>query len=105
MYRKTLEMSGPAFIKWGQWAATRRDVFPPDLCKELAKLHTQAPVHSRRFTQTAIRRALGAEVEDLFDGFEAEPIASGSIAQVYRARLSRRGALHTGLDEGVTCMA
>ena len=95
-------MSGPAFIKWGQWAATRRDVFPPDLCQELSKLHTQAPVHSLHFTQTAIRRAFGASVTDLFEGFEAEPIASGSIAQVYRARLSHRGALHTGLDEGTT---
>ena len=96
-----MEVSGPAFIKWGQWAATRRDVFPPDLCKELSKLHTQAPVHSLHFTQTAIRRAFGAGVDDLFEGFHAEPIASGSIAQVYRAKLSHRGALHTGLDEGV----
>lgn len=104
MYRKTLEVSGPAFIKWGQWAATRRDMFPPDLCKELSKLHTQAPVHSLHFTRSAIRRALGADIGDLFDGFEAEPIASGSIAQVYRARLSRRGASHTGLDVGQPCV-
>jgi hypothetical protein len=25
--------AGPAFIKWGQWAATRLDMFPPDFCR------------------------------------------------------------------------
>ena len=33
--------AGPAFIKWGQWAATRHDLFPPDFCSELEQLHTQ----------------------------------------------------------------
>ncbi len=36
-----------AFIKWGQWAATRPDLFPGDLCAELARLHTGAPRHGR----------------------------------------------------------
>jgi len=27
---------------WGQWAATRHDLFPPDLCAALEHLHTQA---------------------------------------------------------------
>lgn len=27
----TLERAGPAFIKWGQWAATRPDLFPSDV--------------------------------------------------------------------------
>lgn len=33
LMRWTLEMAGPAFIKWGQWSATRPDLFPKDLCK------------------------------------------------------------------------
>ncbi len=93
-------MLGPAFIKWGQWAATRRDMFPPDLCKELERLHTQAPVHSLQYTQAAIRQAFPGSVGALFDHFEEEPVASGSIAQVYKARLSRKGAMHTGIDAG-----
>ncbi len=28
LLRWTLERAGPAFIKWGQWAATRPDLFP-----------------------------------------------------------------------------
>ncbi|KAL3130565.1 hypothetical protein ABBQ38_008372 [Trebouxia sp. C0009 RCD-2024] len=99
-FRCTLETLGPAFIKWGQWAATRRDVFPPDLCKELERLHSHGPQHSLRFTHSAIRRAFAGSAEDLFQQFEERPVASGSIAQVYRARLSQKGALHTGMDAG-----
>ena len=39
--RRTLELAGPAFIKWGQWAATRADVFPPDFCHEVAHLQAR----------------------------------------------------------------
>ncbi|CAI9760288.1 unnamed protein product [Fraxinus pennsylvanica] len=42
---QTLERAGPAFIKWGQWAAARPDLFPRDLCIELAKLQAAAPEH------------------------------------------------------------
>lgn len=38
LVRWTLERAGPAFIKWGQWAATRPDMFPTDLCDVLASL-------------------------------------------------------------------
>ncbi|KAL0042711.1 hypothetical protein WJX79_008376 [Trebouxia sp. C0005] len=99
-FRRTLERLGPAFIKWGQWAATRRDMFPPDLCKELECLHTQAPVHSLRFTKSAIAEAFPGSVGELFEQFDEQPVASGSIAQVYKARLSHRGALHTGMLAG-----
>lgn len=36
-----LNYSGPAFIKWGQWASTRPDIFPADICDELSRLHMQ----------------------------------------------------------------
>ncbi|KAL0040620.1 hypothetical protein WJX77_012568 [Trebouxia sp. C0004] len=99
-FRTTLERLGPAFIKWGQWAATRHDMFPPDLCKELECLHTQAPVHSLHFTRSAIAQAFPGSVDELFEQFDEQPVASGSIAQVYKARLSRKGALHTGMLAG-----
>ena len=38
LVRWTLERAGPAFIKWGQWASTRPDMFPPDLCAALEQL-------------------------------------------------------------------
>ncbi|XP_043689512.1 uncharacterized aarF domain-containing protein kinase 2-like [Telopea speciosissima] len=86
----TLEIAGPAFIKWGQWAATRPDLFPKDLCSELAKLHMQAPPHSFAYTKRTIEKAFGRKLPEIFENFEEEPVASGSIAQVHRASLRFR---------------
>ena len=55
----TLERAGPAFIKWGQWAATRPDLFPPDLCTKLAQLQTGAPTHPFAYTRQAVEDAFG----------------------------------------------
>ncbi|KAE8647500.1 probable serine/threonine-protein kinase abkC [Cucumis sativus] len=87
---RSLEKGGPAFIKWGQWAATRPDLFPRDLCIELSKLHTKAPEHSFAYSRKTIERAFGRKLSEIFENFEEEPVASGSIAQVHRASLKFR---------------
>lgn len=87
---RTLEQAGPAFIKWGQWAATRPDLFPSDLCAELAKLHSNAPEHSFAYTKRTVEKAFGRKLTEIFERFEEIPIASGSIAQVHRASLRFR---------------
>jgi aarF domain-containing kinase len=96
LLRGTLEAAGPAFIKWGQWAATRHDLFPPDMCSALEALHASAPAHSAHYTTTIIHRSFGLPASDLFEWLDPEPMASGSIGQIHRARLSRQGALLTG---------
>jgi predicted unusual protein kinase regulating ubiquinone biosynthesis (AarF/ABC1/UbiB family) len=98
--RRTLERAGPAFIKWGQWAATRADLFPPDFCKELELLHTQAPAHDFPYTEAAIKSAFGFELKDLFSDFETSAVASGSIGQIHRGVLSGAGARLTNMNEG-----
>ncbi|OIT30582.1 PREDICTED: probable serine/threonine-protein kinase abkC [Nicotiana attenuata] len=87
---RTLERAGPAFIKWGQWAATRPDLFPRDLCAELSKLHSKAPEHSFAYTKRVVEKAFGRKLSEIFDEFEQTPVASGSIAQVHRASLKYR---------------
>lgn len=83
----SLEFAGPAFIKWGQWAATRPDLFPKDLCLELSKLHAKAPAHKFSHTRQTVEGAFGRKIHELFEDFEEEPVASGSIAQVHKATL------------------
>jgi len=90
LVRYTLENTGPAFIKWGQWAATRPDLFPDDLCSELAKFHTKAPAHSFSYSKKTIEKAFSRKLSDIFESFEEEPVASGSVAQVHRASLCFR---------------
>eukprot|EP00850_Spirogloea_muscicola_P006997 SM000034S12751 [mRNA] locus=s34:565216:570087:- [translate_table: standard] len=87
MLRYTLEHCGAAFIKWGQWSATREDIFPEDMCQCLGRLHDRAPTHSYHETCDAVLHHLGRPVEDIFEHFDSQPCASGSIAQVHRATL------------------
>ena len=75
-------------------------MFPRDVCRELQTLHSDAPSHSLRHTETEIEDSFGFRMEDLFDGFENEPVASGSIGQIYRCKLSDVGARLTGIDRG-----
>jgi aarF domain-containing kinase len=56
----------------------------------LTKLQASAPAHSYSYTQRAIIEELGEPIEDIFDFFDKTPLASGSIAQVYRAILRGR---------------
>lgn len=84
---RTLEKAGPAFIKFGQWIATRPDLFSQDLCLHLSKLHSNAPEHSFEFTKRTIERAFGRKISEIFEEFDQAPVASGSIAQVHRATL------------------
>lgn len=73
--------SGAAFIKWGQWSATREDMFPAEFCTILAELHDAAPVHSWADSKREIESSFGKTVEELFESIDEEPLASGSIAQ------------------------
>lgn len=83
---RLMKMAGPTFIKLGQWAATRPDLLPPDLCRILGQLHSRAPEHSLSWTRNIIRKSFGVELEDVFETFDGDPIGSGSVAQVHRAR-------------------
>lgn len=99
--RKSLERAGPAFIKWGQWAATRKDLFSPDFCHTMEALHSNAPSHSLEATQLAIKRAFNQDMGELFKEINTEPIASGSIGQVYKARLSEASSAYAGVQPGL----
>jgi hypothetical protein len=82
--------SGAAWIKWGQWSSTRNDMFPEALCDQLATLHASAPAHSWEYSQKAVEHSLGlgpGTIGCVFDEFDQECIASGSIAQVHKANL------------------
>merc|ERR1712176_908316 len=98
MVRRSLELAGPAFVKWGQWASTRRDMFPGALCLELSRLYTMVPSHRYHHTKKLVEEAFGQKIEDMFEAFEEEPCASGSIAQVHKAKLSVEGAKRLDME-------
>ena len=86
--RRSFELGGGLFIKLGQWMSHRADFFPEDLCEELRGLRSRAPEHAMADTVAAFAEAFpGLALGDVFEAFPASPVASGSISQVYRARL------------------
>lgn len=84
---RTLGRAGPALIKWGQWAATRPDIFPTALAESLRALHASAPTHSFAHTLAEVERETGAKLGESFAALSVKPLASGSIAQVHEATL------------------
>lgn len=85
--RQALEHLGPIFIKFGQVLSTRRDLLPPDVADELAKLQDQVPPFPPAQARAMVESALGRPIEAIFSSFEAEPVASASVAQVHFAVL------------------
>jgi len=84
---KQMERAGPSFIKLGQWAASRTDIFPTELCSIMSKMHSSVDAHPFRHTKKIIERAFEKDFDDIFLEFEHDPIGVGAIAQVYRATL------------------
>ena len=81
--REALEQLGPIFVKFGQVLSTRRDLLPPDIAEELAHLQDRVPPFSSDIAVATIERAFRRPVDQVFQSFDREPVASASIAQVH----------------------
>jgi ubiquinone biosynthesis protein len=78
---------GPSYVKLGQLLSTRRDLLADDTIRPLARLRDQLPPGPFRVVPGLFRDELGVEVADVFAELEPAPVASASIATVYRGRL------------------
>jgi len=85
--RRALEDLGPVFIKFGQMLSTRRDLLVDDIADELELLQDAVPPFANKKAQSIIEKAFRKSVDDLFDVFEKDPLASASVAQVHGAHL------------------
>ena len=80
------EKLGPAYVKLGQFMATRPDIIGFDVADDLGRLQDKMPAFSMSEARQEIERGLGASVNALFTDF-SDPIAAASIAQAHKARL------------------
>ena len=78
---------GPAFIKLGQWASTRRDMFSEEFCKILSFLHTHCDPHPWSETARMLEENFGEDWEESLLILDRNPIGSGCVAQVYRGHI------------------
>jgi len=82
----TITHLGPSFVKLGQVFAGRADVLPEPYAEKLTSLTDQVPAAPLPAIRATMEAAWGRPVEAVLQNFEPEPIAAGSLGQVYRAR-------------------
>jgi ubiquinone biosynthesis protein len=85
--RRVLESAGGVYVKLGQIAATRVDLLPAEVCDELALLQNRAAPEPADRMRPVLEAELHAAAEQVFDGFDWEPLAAASIGQTYAAQL------------------
>jgi len=79
---------GPCYIKLGQALSTRPDLVRQDWLTELTNLQDNLPPFEHKTALKILEKELGSQANILFDDFPNEPIASASLGQVYKAKLS-----------------
>ncbi|HYH83795.1 MAG TPA: AarF/UbiB family protein, partial [Longimicrobium sp.] len=98
---KTIPTLGPTFVKIGQVFSARPDVVPEPYLGALSTLTDRVPCVPFGQIEAELVRAYGAPVDEVFDEFEREPLAAGSLGQVYRARHQGRDVVVKVLRPGV----
>ena len=85
--RVFFENAAGAFVKFGQFLALRQDFLSQPYIDELLKLANKMPLVPIEKMEAVFADETGRPIEIFFSKFDPTPIAVGSIAQIYRAKL------------------
>jgi ubiquinone biosynthesis protein len=104
--RLALEECGGMFVKLGQVMSTRTDLISPQAAAELGMLQDHVRPAPRAAIAEMLEEELEVPVDDVFRGFDWQPVAAASIGQVYRAQLPDGSPVvvkvqRPGIDESV----
>ena len=82
-----LEKLGPAYIKLGQFLATRPDVFGVETTTDLGRLKDKVPAFGMDKARATLAEEFGEDADTLFEKL-SDPVAAASLAQVHRMETS-----------------
>ena len=78
---------GTTFIKLGQLLSTRPDIVGEKIADELANLQDDNPAISYEQVRAIVERELNGNIDEMFEEFRHEHLATASIGQVHEAKL------------------
>src|SRR3984957_6362740 len=87
---RALTRLGPAYLKLGQFLATRPDVVGVLMARDLESLQDRLPPFSQSEAEAVIATSLERPVNQAFASF-GPAVAAASIAQVHRGEIERDG--------------
>ncbi len=85
--RQQLENLGTTYTKLGQFLSTRGDLLPADILIELSFLQDRVTPIPGLDATLEIERSLGQPLDENFRSIDRQPLATASIAQIYKAQL------------------
>lgn len=85
--RMALEELGPTFVKLGQTFSNREDLLPPEMIQELQKLQDKVDQIEMNVAEI-LENECNISASEHFSEIQSEPLATASIAQVYKALLT-----------------
>jgi ubiquinone biosynthesis protein len=91
---RALTRLGPAYLKLGQFLATRPDVVGAQMARDLESLQDRLPPFSQAEAETVIATSLERPVAQAFASL-GPAVAAASIAQVHRGEVERNGERHS----------
>lgn len=87
---RALTRLGPAYLKLGQFLATRPDVVGVTMARDLESLQDRLPPFSNEEAEAVIAASLERPVAQAFASF-GPSVAAASIAQVHRGEVEKNG--------------
>lgn len=87
---RALTRLGPAYLKLGQFLATRPDVVGIAMARDLENLQDRLPPFSLTEAENVVAASLERPITQLYASF-SPPVAAASIAQVHRAETIKDG--------------
>jgi len=85
--REIFEELGPTCVKIGQILSMQPNILPPEYCKELEKLRSNAAPMSIETVRSILEEEFDTSIEKVFASFDEKPLGAASIGQVHSAKL------------------
>ncbi len=87
-YRGMAARLGGVWIKVGQFLSARVDILPQEITRELEGLQDEVAPEAFSAMRSTIETEFDSPLNQLFHHFEDQPLASASLGQVHRAKLT-----------------